>query len=99
MLGDNSALFQTLHDSCSLSDITKKQNFFKLKASPMDFVCDHPAEDCWECTLLAQEHCSYSKCYCTLVILTEFKQVHRVIFPKHICLTENVFAVVLIILI
>lgn len=43
----------TLSNSCSLSDITKKQYFFELKASPMHFVCYHQAADCWEYMLLS----------------------------------------------
>lgn len=41
----------------------------------------------------------YSGCYCMLIIMAEPKYMPRIIFLKHICSTEDVFAVILIILI
>lgn len=54
-VSDNPVLFQTLHSSCSLGDITKGQNFFELKASPEHFVCSHSAADCWEYMFLSSD--------------------------------------------
>lgn len=52
---DNSVLLQTLHSSCSLSDITKMKHFFDLKASPEHFVCSPSAADCWEYMFLSSD--------------------------------------------